>query len=87
VTTQYEVLRTAAFGSGLPLEARSGLALILRQGMWAWAKAAAAMRRPPHPKHSPLRRSTAGDERRALVHIFAALAMGSTGPRIHERIA
>jgi hypothetical protein len=41
ITEQYETLRTAALGAGLPLEARSGLALFLRRGMWGWARAVA----------------------------------------------
>ena len=41
--TQYETLRTAALGAALPPEARAGLLLFLRRGMWGWARAVAAM--------------------------------------------
>lgn len=34
VAARYEMLRLAALGEALPLEARSGLLLFLRQGMW-----------------------------------------------------
>ena len=39
VAARYETLRRAALGQPLPLEARSGLALLLRRGMWSWARA------------------------------------------------
>jgi hypothetical protein len=87
VTEQYETLRTTALGGRLPLEARSGLALFLRRGMWAWAQVAAAPITTLRPKRSSLPCSTAGEEQRAVIHLFAALAMRSTKPRAHERIA
>lgn len=87
MTEQYEALRAAVLGAQLPLEARSGLALILRRGMWAWAQAAAAATPTPRPPRSSLPCSTAGDEQRAVVHLFAALAMRSIEPRNHERLA
>jgi len=34
IAARYEALRAAAFGDGLPPEARSGLTLFLRRGMW-----------------------------------------------------
>jgi hypothetical protein len=39
VAQDYETLRTAAHGDGLAFEARNGLALFLRRGMWGWARA------------------------------------------------
>ena len=88
MTEQYEALRGAAVGERLPLEARSGLALLLRRGMWAWARAVAAPNATPQPTPSPLARSTAtNDEQRAVVRLFAAMAMNSNSPRTHERIA
>jgi hypothetical protein len=82
VTEQYETLRTAALGERLPLEARSGLVLLLRRGMWAWAQATAAPSTTPRPTRSSLPCSTAVEERRAVVHLLAALAMRSTELRI-----
>jgi hypothetical protein len=84
VTEQYETLRTAALGERLPLEARSGLALLLRRGMWAWARAAAAPRTTPRPTRSSPPTSIAGDDQRAVVHLFAAMAMRSTAPRTED---
>ena len=39
VAHDYETLRTAAHGDALAFEARNGLALFLRRGMWGWARA------------------------------------------------
>lgn len=83
---QYEALRTAAFGERLALEARSGLALFLRRGMWAWAQAAAAPSTTPHPTRTSFPCSTTDDEQRTVVRLFAALAMRSTERTIHARI-
>ena len=41
IAERYETLRTAALSARLPLEARSGLALFLRRGLWGWAQAGA----------------------------------------------
>jgi hypothetical protein len=89
VTEQYETLRAAAGGDQLPLEARSGLALFLRRGMWAWARGAATPSATSKPARSFLPSSTAiNDEQRAVVRLFAAIAMKSlNNPRTHERIA
>jgi hypothetical protein len=86
VTEQYETLRTAALGEGLPLEVRSGLALFLRRGMWGWAQAWDLPSTPPQPTRSLFATSTAEDEQRAVIHLFAAMAMRSTNRRPHERI-
>jgi hypothetical protein len=84
VTEQYETLRTAALGGGLPLEARSGLALLLRRGMWAWARAVTAPITTCHPMRSSYSTSLESEEQRAVVHLFASMAMRSTTPRTHE---
>ena len=86
MTEQYETLRTAALGEGMPLEARSGLALFLRRGMWGWAQAAAIPTRTQQPTRSRFASLSAADEHRAVIHLFAAMAMKSTNPRAHERI-
>ncbi len=49
VVTQYETLRRAVLGDALPPEARAGLPLFLRRGMWGWARAVAAMSAPQRP--------------------------------------
>ncbi len=87
MTEQYETLRAAALGERLPPEARSGLALLLRRGMWAWARATATPDLTPQETRSPLSGSAAHFEQRAVVRLFAAMATRSTDPRAHERIA
>jgi hypothetical protein len=73
------VLRAAALGEALPLKARSGLMLFLRQGMWGWSKAltvtASFTREQIYPS------STISDGRQsAVVHVLATIAMS-----IHDR--
>jgi hypothetical protein len=89
VTEEYEMLRGVSGGDRLPLEARSGLALLLRRGMWAWARGAATPSATPKPARSFLASSTAtNDEQRAVVRLFAAMAMkASNNQRTHDRIA
>ena len=89
MTEQYETLRAAAGGDRLPLEARSGLALLLRRGMWAWARGTATPSATPKPARSFLASSTAtNDEQRAVVRLFAAMAMkASNNQRTHDRIS
>ena len=81
MTERYEALRTAALGGQFPFEARNGLALFLRRGMWGWARASAAPATPPGPVRSTYPCSAAGDERRAVVQLFAAMAMRSADGR------
>ena len=76
LVAQYETLRMAGLGEALPLEARSGLMLFLRRGMWAWARRLAVgggVRQEP-----PLlaRRSDPVEpgERSAIVYVLAAMA-------------
>jgi hypothetical protein len=85
VAEQYEALRTAALGAPLALEARNGLAIFLRRGMWSWARATAAPSTPARPTRTSALRSARDDGQRAVIHLFAALAMRSR--RTHERIA
>ncbi len=87
ISEKYEGLRTAALGAGLPLEARNGLALFRRRGMWGWARATTLPSTPPRPTPSSLPPSTIEDEQRDVIHLFAAMAMRSIPWRPHERIA
>jgi hypothetical protein len=87
ITEQYEGLRRAALGGGLPVDARSGLALFLRRGMWGWAQAAALPSMPPPRARYRSSTSTAAERQQAVIHLFAAMAMRSTNRRDHERIA
>jgi len=75
LATKYEALRGAAFGQALPLEARSGLALILRRGMWGWARALAPAAAAEQPICSSSPKSTAAGQHSAVIQILAAMAM------------
>jgi hypothetical protein len=76
LAAQYETLRRAGLGGPLSPEARSGLALFLRRGMWGWAQAlAAASAAQPISSFSPA--PAAADQHRALIHLFAAMAMNT----------
>jgi len=75
---QYEALRNAALGQALPAEARSGLLLFLRRGLWGWAQvlAAAGASPPPEPRRQAPSSFPAREEFATVIHIFAAMAMG-----------
>ena len=78
VVSQYEALRSAALGHPLAPEARGGLILFLRRGMWAWARVMAVPR--PSVQQEPKYRtslSLASDESTAVIHVFAAMAMNA----------
>ena len=81
---RYETLRMAMLGETLPPEARGGLFLFLRRGMWGWARTLASASAGAEPKpgrySSPAEpRCSSGigehDERSAVIHVFAAIAM------------
>jgi hypothetical protein len=75
--TQYETLRRVALGDALPPEARSGLLLFLRRGMWGWARAIATMGALQKSTGSRLSNGKTSKEHRAVVHIFAAMAINA----------
>ena len=58
-----------------PEARRSGLALLLRRGMWAWAQEAAAPCATARPPRSSRLCTSADDRQPAVVHLLAALAM------------
>jgi len=79
IVAQYETLRRAALGHVLPPEARSGLMLFLRRGMWGWARAMAiaGASMSQQPSCPPALNGAPSDESRTLIHIFAAMAMSA----------
>jgi hypothetical protein len=81
VAAKYEALRVAALGQALPLEARSGLALLLRRGMWSWARALATAAAAEQPSCSTSPRSMAPCRHNALIQILAAMAMNANNDR------
>ena len=82
MAARYEALRAAGFGEGMPPEARSGLTLFLRRGMWGWARALTA---PRASQEQTLPSSAAlpftHDGRNSVVRLVAAIAMGSNDDR------
>ena len=75
---QYELLRAAALGEETAAEARSGLTVLLRQGMWSWTRVITRGQTPqgalaPFAPQPP--RSDQSRDRRAVIHLLAALAM------------
>ena len=65
----------AALGEVLPPTARSGLMLFLRRGMWGWAQtlvAASPVQQPASSLTPPAR-----NERTAVVHVLATMAMNT----------
>jgi hypothetical protein len=56
-------------------EARAGLLLFVRRGMWGWARALAAMSISPEPTGCRSSTWQAREEYRTVIHIFAALAI------------
>jgi hypothetical protein len=76
--TQYETLRGAVLGDALPPEARAGLLLFLRRGLCGWARAVATIGKPPQPTGSRPTNWKMPEEIRALVHIFAAMAINAS---------
>lgn len=82
IAAQYETLRMAALGEALPPEARSGLALFLRRGMWAWTRTLAAASAREEPTHAPSPSSTAPCECKALMYVLAAMTMNTLDRRI-----
>jgi hypothetical protein len=78
IVAQYETLRSAMLGEALPPDARSGLIVFLRHGMWEWARTltpGVLGREPLHVSPSASSNPTEPGERRAIIHLFAAMAM------------
>ena len=75
VAAKYEALRMAALGQPLPPDARSGLALLLREGMWGWARAMGRTAPQERVGNCATPRSTRPRQHNAVVQILAAMAM------------
>jgi hypothetical protein len=73
----YETLRSAALGAPLLPEARHGLLLLLRRGMWAWTQAVATAAVVPPPTRGTAPGSPSPPELPGVVHVFAAMALSS----------
>jgi len=77
VVAQYEALRGAVLGDALPPEARTGLLLFLRRGMSGWWRAVTTMSAQSRPVGSRQPNWKMPEEHRAVVHIFAAMAINA----------
>jgi hypothetical protein len=82
VVEQYELLRAAMLGAALPSDSRNGLIVLLHRGMWAWARTIVLdpVRQRPIPA-STVHPPKLDCERRAVVHLLAAMAMTITDRR------
>lgn len=78
VAAHYETLRRAALGGALPPEARTGLVLFLRRGLWGWARMLAAAGTSPPPIRPTSSGSTAPHKGRGVIYVFASMAMNAT---------
>lgn len=74
---QYEALRRAALGEPLPPEARSGLGLFIRKGMWAWARALVIGPDRECPACSSSSTAISSRPHKAVIQIFAAMALNA----------
>ena len=77
IAVHYETLRSAALGAPLLPEARHGLPLFLRRGMWAWTQAVATAAVAPPPTRVTAQGSSSPPELRGVIHVFAAMALSA----------
>jgi hypothetical protein len=77
VAMHYETLRKAALGDVLPPEARGGLMLFLRRGMWGWAQAVAGMCALQQPTGFRPSDWKPLEEHRGVIHILAAMTINA----------
>lgn len=71
-------MRAAALGQALSPEARYGLILFLRRGMWAWAQALTAEDATPEPCRSATLISPAPQDPLGVVELLVALVLNVT---------
>jgi hypothetical protein len=76
-TDQYENLRRAALGDPLQPEARSGLAIFLRRGMWGWAQSLSTMTTRRESMPTAWSDSMMPVDRGDVIHLLAAMAMNA----------
>ena len=75
LAAQYETLRRGTLGESIPPEVRWELGLFLRRGLWVWARALAATAAPEPPRPIMRSASIALCRPRAIIQVFAALAL------------
>jgi hypothetical protein len=82
LAAQYETLRRGALGEPISPEARWGLGLFLRRGLWAWAQALAATAVPEPPGQATGSIAIAPYSPRAVIQVLAALALNTQRRRV-----
>ncbi len=75
IVARYERLRSAMLGEALPPDARSGLIIFLHRGMWRWVRMLAVESTGLEPISSRSSMPAQFIERRAVIHVLAAMAM------------
>ena len=75
IVARYERLRSAMLGEALPADARSGLIVFLRRGMWSWARMPAVEPIRSQPASSCFPAPARVIERRAIICLLAGMAM------------
>lgn len=75
IVARYERLRSAMLGEALPPDARSGLIIFLRRGMWSWVHMLTV--EPARLEPIPARSLMPAEfiERRAVIGLLAGMAM------------
>ena len=84
VVAQYETLRSAMLGEALAPEARSGLIVFLRQGMWEWARTltlGTLGQQTPRVSPSSSSNATEPGERHTVIHLLAAMVITTNDRR------
>jgi hypothetical protein len=71
----------AGLGEALPPAARSGLMHFLRRGMWGWAQTLVAASPIQQRVHASSLTQPARNERTAVVHLLATMAMSTCDRR------
>ena len=81
IVANYEAMRSAVLGQALPPEVRSGLIVLLRQGLWRWACRPAAGTLMPAPIPDQPSIPLEPFERRAVIYALAGMAMARNDRR------
>lgn len=79
-TERYEILRAAVLGTVLPVEARSGLTILLHRGTWAWVRAILQAPYQASCAAMPVVGLPSADEsseKRTVIHLLAAMVMAA----------
>ena len=76
MASRYERLRRAALGEPVAAEDRSGLGLLLRRGVWGWARVLLTDTPGQSARPSSAGSAPGPHQQQAVIQVFAAMAMG-----------